>query len=217
MFRFLQDVSISPRVAWEHSQFETMRKKKTYRHLESPQEQWLVVKMLRAFSPHLSECQQLSLYSPYNYLCILRCLYHTPARTEYTFGVLAQSRKFSYQSLHLAADTFKMNAGFSKQITCLALPSLSFLLTILYFVYQSSPEEKKRSRAKIYTIHVQIHSISRERKRFFLGTGYTSKFGKLSSGHRTGKGQFSFQSQRKAMPKNAQTTIQLHSSHTLVK
>ena len=35
--------------------------------------------------------------------------------------------------------------------------------------------------------------------------------------HRTGKGQFSFQSQRKAMPKNAQTTAQLHSSHTLVK
>ena len=40
---------------------------------------------------------------------------------------------------------------------------------------------------------------------------------KLSSAHRTGKGQFSFQSQRKAMPKNAQTTAQLHSSHTLVK
>ena len=35
------------------------------------------------------------------------------------------------------------------------------------------------------------------------------KFGKLSSGHRTGKGQFSFQSQRKAMPKNAQTTHNL--------
>ena len=32
-----------------------------------------------------------------------------------------------------------------------------------------------------------------------------------------GKGQFSFQSQRKAMPKNAQTTTQLHSSHTIVK
>ena len=28
---------------------------------------------------------------------------------------------------------------------------------------------------------------------------------------------FFFQSQRKAMPKNAQTTTQLHSSHTLVK
>ena len=45
---------------------------------------------------------------------------------------------------------------------------------------------------------------------------YGSKFGKLSSGHRTGKGQFSFQSLRKAIPKNAQTTTQLHSSLTLV-
>ena len=46
-------------------------------------------------------------------------------------------------------------------------------------------------------------------------TQYVSTFGKLSSGHRTGKGQFSFQSQRKAMPKNAQTPTQLHSlSHT---
>ena len=33
----------------------------------------------------------------------------------------------------------------------------------------------------------------------------------------TGKGQFSFQSQRKAVPKNAQTTAQLNSSHMLVK
>ena len=40
-------------------------------------------------------------------------------------------------------------------------------------------------------------------------TQYASKFGKLRSGHRTGKGQFSFQSQRKAMPKNAQTTAQI--------
>ena len=42
-------------------------------------------------------------------------------------------------------------------------------------------------------------------------TLYASKFGKLSSG------QFSFQSQRKATPKNAQTTTQLHSSHTWAK
>ena len=48
-------------------------------------------------------------------------------------------------------------------------------------------------------------------------TQYDSKFRKVSSGHRTGKGQFSFQFQRKAMPKNTQTTAQLHSSHTLVK
>ena len=48
-------------------------------------------------------------------------------------------------------------------------------------------------------------------------TQYASKFGKLSSGHRTWKGQFSFQSQRKTMPKNAKTAAQLHSSHMLVK
>ena len=48
-------------------------------------------------------------------------------------------------------------------------------------------------------------------------TQYASKVGKLSSGHRTGKGQFSFQSQRRAVPKNAQTTAQLHSFHTLAK
>ena len=34
---------------------------------------------------------------------------------------------------------------------------------------------------------------------------------------RTRKRQFSFQSQRKAVPKNAQTAAQLYSSHTLAK
>ena len=47
-------------------------------------------------------------------------------------------------------------------------------------------------------------------------TQYARKFGKLSSGNRTGKGQFSFQSQRKAIPKIAQTTTQLYSSHKQV-
>ena len=46
---------------------------------------------------------------------------------------------------------------------------------------------------------------------------YANKFGKLSSGRRTGKGQLSFQSQRKAIPKNVQTTTQLYSSHMLAK
>ena len=46
---------------------------------------------------------------------------------------------------------------------------------------------------------------------------YVSKFGKLTSGHRTGKGQFSFHSLRKAMSKNAQTTADLYSSYSLVK
>ena len=47
-------------------------------------------------------------------------------------------------------------------------------------------------------------------------TQYANKFGKFSSDHRTGKCQVSFQSQRKAMPKYAQATAQLHSSHMLV-
>ena len=47
-------------------------------------------------------------------------------------------------------------------------------------------------------------------------TQHANKFGKLSSGHRTGKTQF-FIPIRKAKPKNIQTTAQLHSSHMLVK
>ena len=38
---------------------------------------------------------------------------------------------------------------------------------------------------------------------------YASKFGKLSSGHSTEKCQFSFRSQKRAMPKNIQTATQL--------
>ena len=45
-------------------------------------------------------------------------------------------------------------------------------------------------------------------------TQYISKFGKLGSGHRTGKSQFSFQ--RKAMSKNVQFTIGLISHATKV-
>ena len=48
-------------------------------------------------------------------------------------------------------------------------------------------------------------------------TQYARKLGELSSGQRTRKGQFSPQPQRKAMPKNAQSTAQLHLCHTLVK
>ena len=46
---------------------------------------------------------------------------------------------------------------------------------------------------------------------------YVSTFGKLSSRHWTGKGQFSFQIQRQAMPKNVQITAQLLSSHMTVR
>ena len=48
-------------------------------------------------------------------------------------------------------------------------------------------------------------------------TQYASKFGKLSNNHRTAKGQFSSQFQRKSVLKNVQTTAQLHSFHMLSK
>ena len=44
-----------------------------------------------------------------------------------------------------------------------------------------------------------------------------SKFEKLSSGQRTKKGQFLFHSQRTVMPKNVQSTVQLHSFHMLAR
>ena len=52
-------------------------------------------------------------------------------------------------------------------------------------------------------------------------TQYASKFGKLSSGHRTGKGQFSFQSQKKGNAKECSNycTIALisHASKVMLK
>ena len=44
-----------------------------------------------------------------------------------------------------------------------------------------------------------------------------NSFGKLSTGHSTGRDQFSFQSQRRAIAKNIQTTIQLHSFYMLTR
>ena len=40
---------------------------------------------------------------------------------------------------------------------------------------------------------------------------------KLSNGHRIGKGQFSFQSQRRGMPKKVQTAAQLRLFHILAR
>ena len=48
-------------------------------------------------------------------------------------------------------------------------------------------------------------------------TQYVSKFGKICTDRRTGKGQFSFQSPRRTMLSNAQTTIQLCSFHMLAR
>ena len=61
-------------------------------------------------------------------------------------------------------------------------------------------------------IPVELFQILKDEARKCC-TQYASKFGKLGSGHRTGKGQFS--SLGKAMPKNVQTTAQLHSFRML--
>ena len=53
-------------------------------------------------------------------------------------------------------------------------------------------------------IPVELFQILKDDAVKVCCTQYANKFGKFSSGHRTGKGQFSFQSQRRAMPKNAQ-------------
>ena len=66
-------------------------------------------------------------------------------------------------------------------------------------------------------IPVELFQILKDDAVIKCCTKYASKFGKLSSGHRTGKGQFSFRFLRKAIPKNVQTTTQLHSSCMLVK
>ena len=66
-------------------------------------------------------------------------------------------------------------------------------------------------------IPVELLKILKKMMLLKCCTQCASKFGKLSSGHRTGNGQFSFQSLRKRRPKNVQTTTQLHSSHTLPK
>ena len=77
-------------------------------------------------------------------------------------------------------------------------------------------EAKSKGEKEKYThLNAEFQRIARRDKKAFLSdqccTQYVSKFGRLSSAHRTGKGQFSFQSQSKAVPKNAQTTAQLHS------
>ena len=64
-------------------------------------------------------------------------------------------------------------------------------------------------------IPVELFQILKEDAVKVLHSIY-HKFGKLSNGHSSGIPR-TFQFQGKAMPKNAQTTALLHSSHMLVK
>ena len=70
-----------------------------------------------------------------------------------------------------------------------------------------------------------IHGVAKSRTRLSTELNdklkrqpTASKSGKLSSDHRTGKGQFSLQSQRKAMPKNVQSIALIsHASKVMLK
>ena len=91
---------------------------------------------------------------------------------------------------------------------------------------QTGFRKGRGTRNQIANIHWIIEKAREFQKNIYLCfTDYVKAFdcvdhnkcGKLSSGHRPGKGQFSFQSQRKVMPKNVQITEQLHSSYMLAK
>ena len=67
-----------------------------------------------------------------------------------------------------------------------------------------------------YGITVELYQILKDNAVKVLHT-ICQQIWKTKQWSQDWKGQFSFQSQRKAMSKNAQTTTQLHSSHMLVK
>ena len=68
------------------------------------------------------------------------------------------------------------------------------------------------------TFHAKMGTI-KDRNSMLLKcyTQYANKFGKLSSGHRTGKGQFHSNPKERQCQRMFKLPPQLHSSHTLAK
>ena len=84
-------------------------------------------------------------------------------------------------------------------------------------------EKRKEAKAKEESkdsneshLNTEFQRIAQQDKKAFL-SDQCKEIEENNTMGKTRKGQFSFQSQRKAMPKNAQTTAQLHASHMLVK
>ena len=96
-------------------------------------------------------------------------------------------------------------------------PTISSSVVRFSSCTQSFPPSGSFEMSQLFTSGGQNIGVSASTPVLPMNTQYARKFGRLSSGHRPGKGQFSFQSQRKAIPKNALTTAQLNSSHSLVK
>ena len=70
---------------------------------------------------------------------------------------------------------------------------------------------------RLWQSNLSIWQMSTAVMLWMCWTQYGSQLGKLSSDHKTGKEQFSFQSQRRSMSKHVQTTAELHSFHMLAK
>ena len=70
-----------------------------------------------------------------------------------------------------------------------------------YHLFKNFPQFVVTHRVKGDEIPAELLKIVKKMMLLMGYTQYVCKFRKLSSGHRTGKGQFSFQSQRKEMQK----------------
>ena len=82
---------------------------------------------------------------------------------------------------------------------------------------EKSRDRFKKIRDSKGTFHAKMGSIKHRNGRDLTEAEDIKKRWQEYTEELYKKGQLSFQSQRKAMPKNAQTTTQLHSSHMLVK
>ena len=74
-----------------------------------------------------------------------------------------------------------------------------------------------REVARVLEFQLQHQSFQWTPRPYLLQDGLVGSPCSPRDSQESGKGQFSFKSLRKAIPKNAQTTAQLHSSHTLVR
>ena len=133
---------------------------------------------------------------------------------QYVFrGNISQHNEGHLQQTHSQTSSsivksWKLPTGTRQR--CPLLPLL-FNIVLEFITITIRQEKEVKDKEKIGREEVKLPLFADDRK-FYIENPKVS-----SSGHRTGKGQFSFQSQRKSMPKNVQTTAQLHSSHTLVK
>ena len=125
-----------------------------------------------------------------------------------SFSILNSLQRVSKVSSYSSTGRWQMPLlFFSSWQMQMLLASANLLLTgKCQFVV-----DRNKRRLEIKTINISHKHMKIQKKADFFLPVQGSKFGKLSSGNRIGKGQFLFQSQSKTMPTNVQTTVQLHS------